>query len=198
MTAISKVTSFDRIVAAFKSHTTDDLNEQQRVELERWNFADNLIRTYQDSKTIIGMMMAKFDISQAQSYRDLANAKRFFGAVNFNDKDYYRVLYAEQLEEYAKQAASKFDFKTAATCLKEAAEIRGLKASDEIKDLYLELEPCQFVLSVTVINEGQKRVAEIDLDRLENVVEAEFTIVAEAVNAAPSVSEAQMQKLLND
>lgn len=193
-----KLTSFDIILSKFKNDVPEQLADDEKKLLDRWNFADNLIRTYQDSRTIIEMIMAKFKISEATAYRDLAYAKRFFGSINIGDKDYYRSIYAEQLEEYAKQAASKMDYKTATAAIKEAAEIRGLKDGDEVKDLYLDLEPCKFELSVTININGQAKLSTINLDRLENVQEAEYVEVEEAINTAVSVSRDKMTQLLNE
>ncbi len=194
----SKLTTFDIILQKYKSHQQEELDADQRILIDRWNYADNLIRTYQDSKTIISMLMEKFHISEATAYRDVSSAKRFFGSINIGDKDYYRTLYAEQLEEWAKQAASKMDYKTATAAIKEAAEIRGLKDGDEARDLYLDLEPCKFELSVTINMNGDVKKTKIDLDRLESIEEAEYEMISESINTAVSVNRDQMVKLLNE
>ena len=194
----SKQTPFDVILTCYKNNTLELLDADQRLQVERWNYIDNLIRTWQDSKTILGMHKAKWDISEATAYRDFANAKRFFGSLNIGEKDYYRPIYAEQLEEYAKLSASKGDYKTATAALKEAAEIRGLKDNDEVRDLYLDLEPSKFELSITINVNGQQKISTIDLNRLEDINDVDYVEVNEAVNTAVSVSKDEMIKLLNE
>ncbi len=193
-----KLTALDTIVIAFKNNAIDDLPEVLKKELERWSMADDLIRTYKDTKAIITILCDRFKISMATAYRDIGNAKRLFGSIRITDKDYYKDLYAEQLEEYAKLSAVKHDYKTATLALKEAAEIRGLKDGDAARDLYIDLEPSKFILVINVQQSEGARNIEIDFDRMEDVEDVDFELVESTLNNTPSVSESQMQKMLDE
>jgi hypothetical protein len=189
-------TALDLIVRAFKTDAIDQLPPKLQEELSRWSMADDLLRQYKDSKTILGILQAKFKISLATAYRDIENAKRLFGTLNVSDKDYYQAVYAEELEEVAKLAKMRGDLKTATQAIKEAAEIRGIKDGNEMRDLYADLEPSKFVLQINIIG-GEQRSMEIDFDTLEEVEDAVYEDVTKTINDVPAVSEAQMEKMLD-
>lgn len=192
--------NYDLILIAFKTNQVESLSEKLREELNRWDYTDNILRTYQDAKTVRGFIMEKFGVSMATAYRDVKNAKRFFGSINITDKDFYRQLYAESLEELHKLSIAKGDYKTAALALKEAAEIRCLKESDDIQQLYSDLEASKFVITINVTSgdSDKPKVTEIDLDKIDSADEAVWSYVDESIRSADSVSEAQMIKLLKE
>lgn len=190
-------TTFDKIFQAYKDGTSEQLPPKLKEELERWNVADNLIRQFKKRNTIIALMKEKFKISESQVYRDMANAKKFFGSIHMSDKSFYTSFYAEQLEELANLARAKDDYKTSVLALKEAAEIRGLKNEDDISEVYLNLQPSKFVVVLKVEMNGSTRKIEYDFDRTHSIEDSEYEVLSSTLLNLPSVSEDEMKRMLN-
>ena len=195
MARLASDTNLDIIIRHYKDHSTDELNEVQQKMLERWNFVDNLMRNYEDRETVLSMLKEKFNISIGQCWRDIANAKLFFGTININDKPYYKIYYAEWLEQLAKESHAAGERKVAKECLREAAEIRGLKDEDFDADKYRKREHHTFVININ--SSGSKAAKKIDLDKIQDVPETEFEEIIENVENSSSVSEEEMQKMLD-
>lgn len=191
-------TTFDKIFHAYKSGTQDELPEKLKHELERWNFADNLLRQFQSRNTVISMMKEKYGLSESQIYRDMSNAKRFFGSIHISDKAFYQAFYAEQLEQIVKLALARDDYKTATAALKEAAEIRGLKEGEDVSDLYLNLQPSKFVVVLKVHIGDEVKKIEYDFDRTHAIEDTEYEILESTLNTLPSVSMDEMNKMLHE
>lgn len=194
MARLTSETTLDTIIKAFKTHKVDELSQKHKEILERWNFTDNLLRQYEDRETILETLQEKFSISRSQAWRDLADAKHLFGTVNINHKDYYRIFYAELLEQMAKEAHAAGNLKVAKDCIKEAAEIRGLK-DDSDSELYQYLEPHTFVMEVNIVVGDKKTKREIDLDNLP-VEDVEFEEIIEDIERGSSLNESEMKQLI--
>ena len=194
MARLSSDTNLDIIIRHYKDHSTDELNDVQKKLLERWNFADNLIRNFEDRETQLEMLKEKFGISESQAWRDIANAKHFFGTININDQAYYRIHYAEWLEQLAREAHAAGDRKVAKECLREAAEIRGLKDEDFDADKYRKREQHTFIIQVN--NFGKKAPKKIDLDKLQDIKDTEYEELIDNVENSSSVTEEDMEKML--
>jgi hypothetical protein len=197
MARLPSQTNLDVLITLYKEHRLEDANEIQKKLLERWNFTDNLIRKYESRETILEMLREKFQISESQAWRDISNAMHFFGSVNINEKGYCRIWYAQDLEQIAKECRAIGKYKEAIAAIKEAAEIRGLKDDDFDPEKYKNREFNQFIVNLTVQNNSGEKKKTIDLDKLDGIEEVEFEDIMDNIEKSNSVSEEDMQKLLN-
>jgi hypothetical protein len=97
---LSMDTTFDRIFSFYiNGSVLSDTEEEIR---KRWQAIYALILDFRTTKEIISIIEAKFDISQAQVYRDMVNVRRLFGDVNKSSKEGERNI----IYELAKVAVS--------------------------------------------------------------------------------------------
>lgn len=79
---------------------TVELNKTQKELLDRWDFADNLIRMRKYKKTeITKMLMKKFDIGVSTARSDLADAEFVFGSTRKFSKIYHLSNHIDHLED---------------------------------------------------------------------------------------------------
>lgn len=80
------------------------LTKNQAAQLERLNFADNLVRKYKVTKKVLAMLVKRFGYSEMSARQDLRHAKIVFNSIGTHEKEYDRQRYIEQLEEAAQMA----------------------------------------------------------------------------------------------
>jgi hypothetical protein len=78
-----------------------ELNEKQKLLLQRWEYADELIRLKEirDRETQAKMIMRKFDVSRTTAYQDIVNAENVFSSSTPLNKKYRIGLRIEFLEK---------------------------------------------------------------------------------------------------
>lgn len=125
-------TQLDRIIANFKyGDKYCPLPEETKKLLERWNFADNLLRKGYTNAIIVDMIAAKFNVSLPTAYRDITDAKNLFGSLTIEDKTYDKKLQLEWLNKAITLAFSRKDPKGIAALLKERRLLLGLDKMDD-------------------------------------------------------------------
>lgn len=104
-------TTHDKIIAFCLDPENNPLNDEQKHILERWNAADDLLRHYPGTRKTAKFMKWKFpELSQAQIYRDITDAKRMFNFTDPVDKEFMRrwvINDCFRLIEIAKKQGSK-------------------------------------------------------------------------------------------
>ncbi len=89
--ALQGDTTYDKILAHCLDPDSNALSEEHQRIFHRWNVADDLLRQYPRDKQAYEMMRVKFpELSRAQIYRDLADAKRLFNYTKPVDKEFIR------------------------------------------------------------------------------------------------------------
>lgn len=87
-----RATDLDKIIEYLTNEETEGLklSEKQQEMLNRYDFADNLIRKYIHRGRVANILMKKFKISKAQAYKDIRDSKIMFNSTNKLDKEYWR------------------------------------------------------------------------------------------------------------
>lgn len=94
-----------------------ELNEIQQRLLDRWRFADELIRQsffgkYQLREDIVNAIKAKFDVSRDTAYKDIVNAEHVFSSSAPLNKKYFIQRRIEWIASIiAKLAGPVYDLK---------------------------------------------------------------------------------------
>jgi hypothetical protein len=104
-------TTHDKIIAFCLDPENNPLNDEQKKILNRLNLADDLLRRYPRTKEAAKLLQLKYpDLSRAQIYRDIADAKRLFNFTNPVDKEWVRRWVIEdcfRLIEIAKNQGTR-------------------------------------------------------------------------------------------
>lgn len=89
---------------------TVDLNKTQKDLLNRWDYADNLLRTRKYKKTEISKMLClKFSISIATARNDMAEAEYVFGSTRKFNKQYILLNHLDQIDDMIIEAQRRRD-----------------------------------------------------------------------------------------
>ena len=99
------------------------LNSVQQRLLERWRFADEMIREGKLKRTEIAkQIQQKFDVSRDTSFRDLVNAESVFSSSFPMNKKYSIGILIEEYRMHITKAADDKDWKSVAALGKTMAE----------------------------------------------------------------------------
>lgn len=103
------------------------LDEKHTKILERWSFADSLIRReFIDERNIPALLIKKYpDVSRSTAYEDIRNAKKLFGATNLEDQLYYSNVHYSYALDMFKLAKQKGQLMAAERFLKLMHDIKG-------------------------------------------------------------------------
>ncbi len=141
---IKAETPFDVILKAWLEHKVEDLPETLSKMLERWKQVNvmlrngyivkvgknNITRPYKYNE-VAAYIVEYYHVSYRTAYDDIANAKRFFLPVQTKDeKEFGRGVLIEWCERLMLEAASLYDYKSAASFAKLVAEMKGLLKDD--------------------------------------------------------------------
>jgi hypothetical protein len=174
-----------------------NLNDAERLILERWVFIDGLMRKHRPKlkmKDIEAMTRRRYDISNGQFWIDWKNTDRLFGTTFCRSKEYTRAIYIEHLEQIASLAEARGDYKSQINALELAAKLQGLMDKD-VTELPEE-EPRVFVMPI-MIGEGDMQPQIINLDELHKMKPDLFKSVIQMADQ-PNVGANKMQMLLGD
>lgn len=125
------LTERDKIIAYLQDDSGGQiLSKKEQELLERYDYADNLIRSYKSDKKIVAMLVSKFKYSKITAYRDIKNAKYVHGSVCKVEKEYWRDLLIKSIIETMAMAKAKKDFKALAMCHANLYKAVGLDKDD--------------------------------------------------------------------
>lgn len=174
-------TVYDIILKSWLSHKTDELPEEQRKMLERWEQADRLLRngeliqnvtpdgitekqTRFNVSKVVEWLKEKYKVSARTAYEDVYNAKRFFLSCEGRpDKEYERAIAITFGEALMERAEEKGDLKAAAAIYKELNKIKGLHEQSVDAPDYAEFQPPK----ITIVSDP----TELGFEKLEGNVD---------------------------
>ncbi len=89
-------TSFDKIHAWYLYGSDKIILSHKDQEIrDRWEAAFSLLVNYHSTENAIPVLKTKYEISRAQAYRDIINAKRLFGDITQSSKEADRYILFE-------------------------------------------------------------------------------------------------------
>jgi hypothetical protein len=98
-----RLKSTDKIID-FLQNGNIKLTMTEHTMLERFDVIDNLIRDGKTPAFIARVMKGKFQVSTAQTYRDIADTKEIYGSIRTIDKNYYLNFLLESMIQSIKMA----------------------------------------------------------------------------------------------
>jgi hypothetical protein len=173
------------------------LSEKHRELVERWSFADNLLRKNYPNSTIAALISKTFTgrngetVSIATAYRDIENAKRLFNSMSKENKDYEKILQLEWINKGIKICLEKGDMKSYWAGIRERRLLLGLD-----KDASGDLTPDVLGGNTTVVQlliEGKRE--EFRLDDVSKIPEA-VILQASEQNDITNLEDAEIMKLV--
>lgn len=192
-------TALDRIRASYLEEGAEErLNAEERTRKEQMEAAHALLTQYHSMEQAAPLLVSRFGISRATSYRRITDAIRLFGDVTRTYKDGIRhILYEFAMKVFQLAASAKPpDYKQMNAAIKNMAMLKGLDKEDSNALTPELLGSKTYVLQVNIIgSSGAPKT--IDLGDLDSIDEATY---AEVVRAAEStdLSLEGMQALLNE
>lgn len=157
---------YDRIKQWIIDKDNCKLSESDKAMFNRWDEADNLLRTTPRKKVIASILCDKFKISQATAYNDIANAQRLFGSMYMLDKNWWRNFVIEDILELIEKAKKDDNFKVWNAAHNNLIKAIGLDQLDN--DLKIDPEIISQHNFFTVINIGGTAY-KLDLDTFQNI-----------------------------
>lgn len=107
------------------------LSEKQRELMERWNVADNLFREHMSERTVIPLLMDKFNYSESSARRDLDCARRVWGTRPRADKDYLANTMIDYLFECMVKAGGERKWRDVEKLCGRIESLAGIGKRDE-------------------------------------------------------------------
>ncbi len=145
---------FDKIYAYYKDSAKYPLTEKQGDLKDRWLAAFTLRQNFHSREQAANVLMEKYEISRAQSYRDLKNAERLFGNVMKADRDGSLAILLEYSHKYLLMAVKAKDLKA----IGKALELMGKYAEVDKENAInfnpekLENKPIKMSVNKEVVN----------------------------------------------
>lgn len=130
MQHLPKDSQFDEILAWAQNGGTSRISETQKERYLRWVEAHGLFMQYGDNEKVANQLVTKHAYSISTAYRDLSDAKRFFGTHYAMDKKYARVFIWGRTIEALNRAVKNADSKAEMAGLKMLYLIAGLDKDD--------------------------------------------------------------------
>lgn len=102
--------TFDRIRAWLNNPENGELSAKDREIYDRWDFTYDQLKIEKPA-AVINRLMAKFDVSKAQAYRDIRSCQRLLNPVNRRDLDWIRNFIVDDAILQIKVARDRLDSK---------------------------------------------------------------------------------------
>lgn len=183
----------ERLIKYFKNPTLHQLSDSELKQLERWNFIDGLIRQGHERKNIVILLKNKFNVEQAQAYRDIIDTKSFFGSMTIESKVYDKMVVIEDLTRLAKMAMNKGDYKAAILAKKAILEHIGVDDENKLDFKKIMENFSEAGLQVSIIYGGETITTDIT-----KIEDGQYSDITNLVNNTPTVSTTEMEKILKD
>lgn len=103
--------TLDRIRSWLNNPDSETLSETDRQIYDRWDYSYDQLKLEKPS-SVINRLMAKFDISKAQAYRDIQNCQKLLNPVNRHDLEWVRNYIIEDALLQMKVAKENVDHKS--------------------------------------------------------------------------------------
>lgn len=173
-------TAQDIVLKAWLSHKLDELPDEYKNMLKRWEQADRLLRDGEmvtlvtedgpvqkhgrfNVSKVVEWLKEKYDISTRTAYEDIHNAKKFFLSMEGRpEKEYERAIAVTFGEALMERCEEKGDMKAAVALFKELNKIKGLhEQSVDVPD-YAEFQPPNLVITADPTELGFEKVENPD------------------------------------
>jgi hypothetical protein len=186
---------FDRYRKYYEDPERCPLSQKEQEQLDRWRFADNLIRKGDPMKTVVILLRGEYKCSLATAYNDIRDAKQFFGSMQKPEKEYWRGVLIEMGMETYRMAKKMNDPKAMAMTIRELKSITGVdKESADIPDLS-KYEGNSYQLNLYIDNSQQATV--INLDKPHEIPAHLKGLLMESLQS-PKLSTKQMLDILDN
>lgn len=203
--APSTETALDRIKASYLNEGAEEkLSVDEKVRKEQLEAAHGLLVNYHSLEQAVPLLMGRFGLSRATSYRRCTEAMRLFGDVTRSYKDGIRhILYEYAMKVFQLAAGRKNEFKVPDpdlkamnAAIKNMAMLKGLDKEDSSALTPEVLGDKHYYLTVNI--GGPTNASKtIDLGNLDKIEPETYAQIMEAVEGT-DLSLEGMSKLLGE
>lgn len=177
---ITEETILDKIGKYHLAGTIDLMPDDLKEIYNRWNivldcfengryvdYRGKSIKMPYSVRDLVKHLKATFEISQAQAYEDIANAKYFHHlAKPREDKEFARGWLAEQLKRWIAICEHEKDFKSVAALVKNLIIVEGHDKHDADAPDYSKIQPPELI----IVNDPREAIPNLpevkDADKL--------------------------------
>ena len=189
-------TTIDRIVAYKKgAEIIDTLSDQEFKQMERADYADNLIRTdlHQTNKEIAQRIKLEFDVSLQTAHADIENAKRIHGSLKQYQKNYWINFLLEHARKALGMAYRNENVNQVISAIREMGKIVEM-IPEESKDPLDKRPPNNYYMIINTLNQPAIRIDLNNVDKLkpEDVKAIEASIENEYLNSTFEIMNEQI------
>ncbi len=128
---LQKDTFLDKVYQFLADESSVSLTDAEKNRLDRLHHAFALQRQGYNDKAASNILMRQYGLSRATHYRDLSDAKEFFGDVQKSSKEAERHLMGQMLLDAYRLARKGKDFKAMVKAMEVRAKILGLDKQTE-------------------------------------------------------------------
>ena len=128
---LKKDSTFDRIFSWYIDQSSVKLSDKEQEIQQRWSAAWSLLMNYHSMEQAVAVHMKEFDLSRAQSYRDLKSAVNLFGNVTKTEKEGRRYVLYEYSMKVFQLALKKGDLETAGRMIERMSKLMRLDAAED-------------------------------------------------------------------
>jgi len=174
-----KDTRFDRIKKHLKNPDRYPLHQKDKEKLDRWDFIVDCIRNYDTESEVRDKLMHQHGVARSTAYRDIMEAKHFYGSTTKEEKNFWRQALVEMQTQVIRKAVAQENWQEANRGIKNMAMMLNLDKEDVELPNWEELTNNNYVLVVNTQNNEYT----INLTDAENVPEEKKKTI---LNAMPS------------
>ena len=172
-------TTIDRIIAFKKSgEFLDQLSDLETKQMERADYADNLIRTdlHKTDKEIAFMVRDKFMVSIATAYHDIMNARRIHGSMKPYEKNYWINFLLEHARKALGMAYKNENVNQVISAIKEMAKIVEMMPNESTDPLDKRI-PNNYYMIINTTNQSLR----IDLNNIDKLKPEDVKAIEESI-----------------
>lgn len=134
---------------------TVEINPDLKQKLDRWEYADQLIRRHGDMNQVVGFLTRKYKYSEATARRDIQAATYLFGSLVHYEVKYFQRFAVELLMKRMLKADAADDNKGFAALNREFRETVGINAKNQGIPLPGQLQRHTFIVTDELPSEEQ-------------------------------------------
>lgn len=126
----SKASTKDRITAFYLDSKAVQLTAKEEEIHQRWVACFSLLCQFHSPLQVVNVLKQRFQISEAQAYRDIRDSADIFGDVITTNKEAYRHILFEFAMKVFQLSATKNDLAEMNRSLITMMKLRGLDKDD--------------------------------------------------------------------
>lgn len=142
--------TFDRIYKSYFGKIRIELKPDELRIRERLDFAYRMMCQANTDRSIVNLLMNKFNIEKRQAYNDIKNTIQLFGSQKESNKDFKRIRAEHWIIQGIKKAWKNEDLEAYHRLLNRYTKINGLDVNEDnaLADIIKQLRPTALIFTL--------------------------------------------------